>query len=1177
MHNSGTSALTKSLELFGIGVGNELSPPERDNPAGLFEDKGCLEINEQLLTRLGHQQDFLTFNPDQLDLDAPEISRLKQKAAEIVQNRIAQSAGHWGFKDPRTCRLLPFWKAVFTQVGCMTRYIVVVRNPLSVAVSLARRNHTPPEIAHLLWAQHVIPAISETTGAERILVDYDSLVANPMQQMRRISQKLNLVMFDEKAPEVPEYISRFLDLDRRNIVPTIEDIRANSKLPQWIAELYVDLERVAADRLDIDNVAADSAFNMARASLEIIEPFAGYAAGLKANIANLTQQLDQLHQESLASDGSLQKQLMTATRQLADYGDQTAALAKSKADLEEALKQCAAEKQAILDSTSWRMTAVFRGVSRLIGRGGRDHQTAFRNGQPILQVPAKPPQHPDALPADFNPAIYCLLNPDIENYPAGPSDHYLQHGRMEGRVYSLPGMSANQKFDAAKRKCLVVTHQASLTGAPVLSYNLVKSLSDEFDVITLTLGGGPLLEHFSAISAWTICEASIYANPRLPGLILDVILSECEIDFAIVNSIESRPMLEQIVVKGIPTVSLIHEFAAYTRPEAAFRHALQWSHRPVFSTLLTYENMRARNPDLAPTPISILPQGRCQVPERDGNVPLSDSRSESIADKFKKKGDEILIIGAGAVQLRKGVDLFVDCASRIARQIGGARCRFVWVGMGYNPQEDMAYSVYIEDQVKRAGIENVLTFLPETPEIEEIYAAGDIFLLSSRLDPLPNVAIDAMTHAIPLVCFDKTTGIVEFLRGAGLAEQCVAGYLDCNDAALKVGALAQSEDLRRKIGAQCREIATKAFDWSAYVDQLRIRVEEAKAQAATEMENVDVIDASKEFHQEFAVPPHDRKPTQRHEILAYVRSWAMEVSQRKPCPGFHPGVYWEINQLRPEDGDPFAHYIRAGKPQGGWNNLVINASTPYTNIGNDAKVALHIHAYYPNLLEEIVSRLQRNQIRPDLFVSVPSETAEEEALRCLSAYSGEVAKITITPNRGRDIGPFITAFGADLVEAYDYIGHIHTKKSATFLGSETADDWRNLNFENLLGGAFSGAMMDRLLSVMDQSRSLQMVIPEDPNIVGWQSSLAPAKPIARKLGLSALPKYFLFPVGTMFWAKSGLIAPLLNLDLNWHDYPDEPLPYDGTMLHAMERLIGLLAANGPAGALATTHTPEVKR
>ncbi len=292
MHNSGTSALTKSLELFGIGLGNELLPPEHDNPAGLFEDTGCLEINEQLLACLGNQQDLLSFNLDQLDLDAPEISKLKREAVEIIRNRIAQSAGHWGFKDPRTCRLLPFWKAVFSEVGCTTKYIVVVRNPLSVAVSLARRNQTLPEIAHLLWAQHVIPAISETTGAERVLVDYDSLVANPLQQMRRISQKLNLVMFDEQAPEVPEHISRFLAPDTRNMVPTIEDIQANSKLPQWIAELYVDLERVAADRLDIDNVAADGAFNMTRARLEIIEPFAGYSAGLKATIASLSQQLD---------------------------------------------------------------------------------------------------------------------------------------------------------------------------------------------------------------------------------------------------------------------------------------------------------------------------------------------------------------------------------------------------------------------------------------------------------------------------------------------------------------------------------------------------------------------------------------------------------------------------------------------------------------------------------------------------------------------------------------------------------------------------------------------------------------------------------------------------------------------------------------------------------------------
>ena len=57
-----------------------------------------------------------------------------------------------------------------------------------------------------------------------------------------------------------------------------------------------------------------------------------------------------------------------------------------------------------------------------------------------------------------------------------------------------------------------------------------------------------------------------------------------------------------------------------------------------------------------------------------------------------------------------------------------------------------------------------------------------------------------------------------------------------------------------------------------------------------------------------------------------------------------------------------------------------------------------------------------------------------------------------------------------------------------------------------------------------------------------------------------LPPFFEFPVGTMFWARSEALVPLLELNLDWSDYPEEPLPKDGTMLHALERLLPFAAA-----------------
>lgn len=44
----------------------------------------------------------------------------------------------------------------------------------------------------------------------------------------------------------------------------------------------------------------------------------------------------------------------------------------------------------------------------------------------------------------------------------------------------------------------------------------------------------------------------------------------------------------------------------------------------------------------------------------------------------------------------------------------------------------------------------------------------------------------------------------------------------------------------------------------------------------------------------------------------------------------------------------------------------------------------------------------------------------------------------------------------------------------------------------------------------------------------------------------------------MFWARSEAMKPRFDLNLQWEDYPEEPLPIDGSMLHAMERLFGIV-------------------
>jgi lipopolysaccharide biosynthesis protein len=90
--------------------------------------------------------------------------------------------------------------------------------------------------------------------------------------------------------------------------------------------------------------------------------------------------------------------------------------------------------------------------------------------------------------------------------------------------------------------------------------------------------------------------------------------------------------------------------------------------------------------------------------------------------------------------------------------------------------------------------------------------------------------------------------------------------------------------------------------------------------------------------------------------------------------------------------------------------------------------------------------------------------------------------------------------------------------------------------------------------------SIGMVFPDDANIVGWTKNRPYAEELGNQLGINALPENFLFPIGTMFWARVKALAPLFEMNMDWQDYPAEPLPYDGTLLHAIERLLPFVAA-----------------
>lgn len=430
------------------------------------------------------------------------------------------------------------------------------------------------------------------------------------------------------------------------------------------------------------------------------------------------------------------------------------------------------------------------------------------------------------LPEDFDPETYLKLNIDVREAGVDAARHYVEHGRAENRAYQFPPFEyfRNQSFDATRQTALLVTHECSLTGAPVLVYNIAQQLSSSMNVVVLALGPGTLEPLFKELDISYVPAHYARFNALYAEYAVERLVREFNPTFAIVNSIESQLVVKPLQQAGIPQVGLIHEFApCYPDPRARFETMMKVPQQVVFSADVTFQDAARFVDDYSPEKIHILPQGRSSIPGKRLNDEVAQKERVRLRAILRPEGSgdtRYVVLGAGSVNFRKGVDLFLQCASRISAKVGEGRCRFVWIGQGYQPRKDPAYSVYLEDQILRAGLIDSVQIIDETTEIETAYELSDLFLLSSRLDPLPNVALDAMFFGKPVVCFDQTTGVVPFLERFGVKEACVAEYLNVEDLADKASRLLLSPERRAQVAEVLASHVAESFDMARYVERV---------------------------------------------------------------------------------------------------------------------------------------------------------------------------------------------------------------------------------------------------------------------------------------------------------------------------------------------------------------------
>ncbi|MGA2232005.1 MAG: sulfotransferase [Tepidisphaeraceae bacterium] len=201
MHRSGTSALSRLLNQLGVDLGRNLLPADFDNPRGFFELRAIVDCHTDLLDAIGSSyfDDFLPLPPGWET--RAEVQPYRGQLLEIVRAEFADKP-LWGFKDPRTCRLLPLWHDVLQQSGAQSRFVIMVRNPQEIFSSLSQRNGTPCNQSLLSTLVHMLQTERDTRGRRRVVVSYDELISDWRGLAAKIGNALGIQW--PHPPEAPD-------------------------------------------------------------------------------------------------------------------------------------------------------------------------------------------------------------------------------------------------------------------------------------------------------------------------------------------------------------------------------------------------------------------------------------------------------------------------------------------------------------------------------------------------------------------------------------------------------------------------------------------------------------------------------------------------------------------------------------------------------------------------------------------------------------------------------------------------------------------------------------------------------------------------------------------------------------------------------------------------------------
>ena len=264
MHRSGTSMLTRMLNVLGVELGEPLVPPSYDNPKGFWENRVFQGVNIRLLQWTKCNIDgFDHTRKLQNTCRKLHTAAIPQSVKDGIADYLKKSfrGTHWGWKDPRNTFTAPLWMDVFPAA----RLISVKRHGVDVAASLFTRSQShwartsrlgtgmmflagaaagpfarsspadTLEGGFRLWEQYVDASTSLVAGHDQhrtLEIVYEDLLSDPAAHIRRLAE------FVDASPSTDELEAMASRVEGRRALAHRDD----SALADFAESVRPDLE-----------------------------------------------------------------------------------------------------------------------------------------------------------------------------------------------------------------------------------------------------------------------------------------------------------------------------------------------------------------------------------------------------------------------------------------------------------------------------------------------------------------------------------------------------------------------------------------------------------------------------------------------------------------------------------------------------------------------------------------------------------------------------------------------------------------------------------------------------------------------------------------------------------------------------------------------------------------------